>query len=96
MNCLGKLSRDSGHMRVPDPPHMITGVILVMQSSYSPAPTTIDSRAPPLCNNGDAKAMPRSDPSCDSLRANPRSAHNARVAAAKIAGAPQPTALTQP
>ena len=29
MNCLGKLSRDSGHMRVPDPPHMITGMILV-------------------------------------------------------------------
>ena len=28
MNCLGRLSRDSGHMRVPDPPHMITGVIL--------------------------------------------------------------------
>jgi hypothetical protein len=27
---LGKLSRDSGHMRVPDPPHMITGRILVL------------------------------------------------------------------
>jgi hypothetical protein len=25
---LGKLSRDSGHMRVPDPPHMITGLNL--------------------------------------------------------------------
>jgi hypothetical protein len=33
MNCLGKLSRDSGHMRVPDPPHMITGKILVIISS---------------------------------------------------------------
>ena len=25
MNCLGKFSRNSGYMRVPDPPHMITG-----------------------------------------------------------------------
>ena len=24
---MGKLSRDSGHIRVPDPPHMITGTI---------------------------------------------------------------------
>jgi hypothetical protein len=29
---LGKLSRDSGHMRVPDPPHMITGLILGIHS----------------------------------------------------------------
>ena len=28
MNCLGRLSRDSGHMRDPEPPHMITGRIL--------------------------------------------------------------------
>jgi hypothetical protein len=32
---LGKLSRDSGHMRVPDPPHMITGMILVVMSLAS-------------------------------------------------------------
>ena len=29
---MGKLSRDSGHMRVPDPPHMITGLILGIHS----------------------------------------------------------------
>jgi hypothetical protein len=27
MNCFGKVSRDSGHTRVPAPPHMITGNI---------------------------------------------------------------------
>ena len=27
MNCLGMVSRDSGHTRVPAPPHMITGWI---------------------------------------------------------------------
>jgi len=26
-NCLGKLSRDTGHKRVPDPPDKITGTI---------------------------------------------------------------------
>ena len=26
-NCLGKLSRDTGHSRVPDPPDKITGTI---------------------------------------------------------------------
>ena len=26
-NCLGMLSRDTGHSRVPAPPHMITGTI---------------------------------------------------------------------
>jgi hypothetical protein len=26
-NCLGMLSRETGHKRVPAPPHMITGVI---------------------------------------------------------------------
>jgi hypothetical protein len=35
MNCLGKLSRDSGHMRAPAPPHMITGLILVVMSVVS-------------------------------------------------------------
>ncbi len=28
MNCFGMLSRDAGHSRVPEPPHMITGRIL--------------------------------------------------------------------
>src|SRR5271165_3198883 len=28
MNCFGRLSRDSGHTRVPEPPHIITGWIL--------------------------------------------------------------------
>jgi hypothetical protein len=27
MNCFGRVSRDSGHTRVPAPPHMITGNI---------------------------------------------------------------------
>jgi hypothetical protein len=36
MNCLGKLYRDSGHMRVPDPPHMITGKILVIKCPRVP------------------------------------------------------------
>ena len=26
-NCLGMLSRETGHSRVPAPPHMITGMI---------------------------------------------------------------------
>jgi len=26
-NCLGTLSRETGHSRVPAPPHMITGMI---------------------------------------------------------------------
>src|SRR5271165_906302 len=30
MNCLGRLSRDSGQTRVPEPPHMITGWILLI------------------------------------------------------------------
>jgi hypothetical protein len=25
MNCFGMLSREAGHKRVPEPPHMITG-----------------------------------------------------------------------
>jgi hypothetical protein len=58
MNCLGKLSRDSGHMRVPDPPHMITGMILVMHSPGWRAPFAIASRALFFCNNARDKAMP--------------------------------------
>ena len=26
-NCFGMLSRETGHKRVPAPPHMITGII---------------------------------------------------------------------
>src|SRR5208337_273286 len=33
MNCLGRLSRDSGQTRVPEPPHIITGRIFVIASS---------------------------------------------------------------
>jgi hypothetical protein len=29
MNCFGMLSRDAGHSRVPEPPHIITGRIKV-------------------------------------------------------------------
>src|ERR1700722_19145062 len=80
MNCLGRLSRDSGHMRVPDPPHMITGMILVMHSSCLPAPFAIDSRAPFLCNNRHVKAMPRFGGSdqrrLDFARRNRSSAHD--------------------
>ncbi len=32
MNCLGRLSRDSGQTRVPEPPHIITGWILLIDS----------------------------------------------------------------
>ena len=32
MNCLGRLSRDSGQTRVPEPPHMMTGWILIVNS----------------------------------------------------------------
>jgi hypothetical protein len=35
---LGKLSRDSGHIRVPDPPHMITGRILGIYCRVSLVP----------------------------------------------------------
>jgi hypothetical protein len=41
MNCLGRLSRDSGHMREPDPPHMITGRILVILVSALAAASRI-------------------------------------------------------
>ena len=30
MNCFGSDSRDSGHTRVPAPPHMITGKIFTI------------------------------------------------------------------
>ena len=33
MNCFGIVSRDSGHTRVPAPPHMMTGSIFVGISS---------------------------------------------------------------
>src|SRR5271170_2536060 len=33
MNCLGRLSRDSGQTRIPEPPHIITGWILLIDSS---------------------------------------------------------------
>jgi hypothetical protein len=33
MNCLGSVSRDSGHTLVPDPPHMITGKIFFISPS---------------------------------------------------------------
>src|SRR6202046_5919832 len=45
MNCLGKLSRDSGHMRVPDPPHMITGLNLGIHSPGWRVAIAIASRA---------------------------------------------------
>ena len=32
MNCFGMLSRDAGHNLVPDPPHMMTGRILGLES----------------------------------------------------------------
>jgi hypothetical protein len=32
MNCFGSVSRDSGHTRVPAPPHMITGNIFTIES----------------------------------------------------------------
>ena len=32
MNCLGMVSRDSGHTRVPAPPHMITGIIFFIET----------------------------------------------------------------
>src|SRR5271166_1284431 len=32
MNCFGRLSRDSGQTRVPEPPHMITGWILAIET----------------------------------------------------------------
>ena len=59
MNCLGRLSRDSGHMRVPDPPHMITGRILVIGSPHGSAAFRTAGRARLLCNSGAAKATPR-------------------------------------
>jgi hypothetical protein len=33
MNCLGRLSRDSGQTRVPEPPHMIIGSIFLITLS---------------------------------------------------------------
>jgi hypothetical protein len=35
MNCLGRLLRYSGQTRVPEPPHMITGRILVISARVS-------------------------------------------------------------
>ena len=29
MNCFGRLSREAGHTRVPEPPHMMTGRIFM-------------------------------------------------------------------
>jgi hypothetical protein len=43
MNCLGKLSRDSGHMRVPDPPHMITGRIFISHTFVGPHASKFNS-----------------------------------------------------
>ena len=37
MNCLGSVSRDSGHTRVPDPPHIITGKIFFISPSQHSA-----------------------------------------------------------
>src|SRR5260370_33841732 len=45
MNWLGRLSRDSGQTRVPVPPHMITGRILLINSPRSPAPARPTARA---------------------------------------------------
>jgi hypothetical protein len=44
-NCLGRLSRDSGHIRVPDPPHMMTGSIFAMASSRSEKSAAKKARA---------------------------------------------------
>src|SRR5271165_6992444 len=51
MNCLGRLSRDSGQTRVPEPPHMITGWILLIDfyaspQAASPAPASFAGRRP--------------------------------------------------
>ena len=85
MNCLGRLSRDSGHMRVPDPPHMITGLILGIHSPGWRVAIAIATREL-LCNNGGAKAMLRSEavdrhPLLGSRRARPMYAMIDTVAA---------------
>src|SRR5271165_2636290 len=51
MNCLGRLSRDSGQTRVPEPPHMITGWILLIDSlricpAGPPGPASFAGRPP--------------------------------------------------
>ena len=33
MNCFGIFSREAGQTRVPAPPHMITGIILLIRPS---------------------------------------------------------------
>src|SRR5580704_15011829 len=58
MNCFGRLSRDSGQTRVPDPPHMITGMTFPIGPSIrrrqgrSPDAHRIKSRA---CRGADWK-----------------------------------------
>ena len=87
MNCLGRLSRDSGHMRDPDPPHMITGRIFAIRFSASasrrselPRPMRL------LCNTGRAKAMPGRRPAFTPRAGRPgRPAHGSKTTAAAAA-----------
>ena len=74
MNCLGRLSRNSGHMRVPEPPHMITGRILVIGLSRSGRRRRKTPPARPLCMRGADKAMPRGAAARSGLRPCGRSA----------------------
>jgi hypothetical protein len=43
---LGRLSRDSGHTRVPDPPHMITGMIFAIVPLDAAGSTVMPSLGP--------------------------------------------------
>ena len=55
MNCLGRLSRDSGQTRVPEPPHMITGRILLIRLSMA---RKAPNNQPAFCAKPAAEATP--------------------------------------
>ena len=70
-NCLGKPARERGHRRVPEPPHRMTGVTLIMPSGLSgrclglrplqpsaPQSPTSTRRTLPSCASGTGWSAP--------------------------------------
>ena len=55
MNCFGMLSRDSGQIRVPDPPHMITEESSPLRPSEKPAPPRRRDPAEPFFEKAGAR-----------------------------------------
>ncbi len=92
MNCFGSVSRDSGHTRVPAPPHMITGKIFT--PGPSPAPlAAVQRRRENPCNRRRSDQSGKAEPSlscsfpplCRTARTTPSSGRSCATSALRRA-----------